>query len=184
MLSRGPGAAPRRNGRTHITPVGAVARGLIAGALGTAAMDLLWFWRYKRDHGEDAFLAWELSNGLDDWEQAPAPAQIGKRLVEGAFDIEIPPDRAALLNNVTHWGYGMLGGLQYGIAAGSLHAPRISYGIPFGATVWASGYVVLPLAHLYKPIWKYDLGTLGKDLSAHLVYGLTTAVAFDLLSRL
>jgi hypothetical protein len=166
-----------------MTPLGAVGRGLVAGALGTAAMDLLWFWRYKRDHGEDRFLAWELSSGLCSWEQAPAPAQIGKRLVEGVFQREVPAEQAAFVNNVTHWGYGILGGAQYGLIAGSLAAPRIVYGIPFGATVWATSYVVLPLAKLYKPIWEYDLGTLAKDLSAHLVYGFATAIAFDALSR-
>jgi hypothetical protein len=50
--------------------------------------------------------------------------------------------------------------------------------------VWLSGYVVLPLAHLYKPIWEYDPKTLAQDLSAHLVYGLTTAAAFDVFARL
>jgi hypothetical protein len=48
--------------------------------------------------------------------------------------------------------------------------------------VWGAGYVVLPAAKLYKPIWEYDRRTLTKDLSAHLVYGLTTAATFALLS--
>jgi hypothetical protein len=34
---------------------------------------------------------------------------------------------------------------------------------------------------LYKAIWKYDLETLRKDLSAHLVFGTSTAAAFRLL---
>jgi hypothetical protein len=54
--------------------------------------------------------------------------------------------------------------------------------VPFGAGVWVSGYVILPAAKLYQPIWEYDGKTLAKDLSAHLVYGLTTAAAFQLLS--
>jgi hypothetical protein len=182
MLSRGMREA--RGTRANMTPLGALGRGLVAGALGTAAMDLLWFWRYQRDDGEGTFLAWEFSSGLCSWEQAPAPAQVGKRLFEGILQRELPAERAALVNNITHWGYGMLGGAQYGLVVGSLPSPRIRYGIPFGATVWATGYAVLPLAHLYKPIWEYDLETLAKDLSAHLVYGLTSAVAFDVLSRL
>ena len=54
------------------------------------------------------------------------------------------------------------------------------YGVPFGAAVWAGGYVVLPLLGVYKPIWKYDFETLRKDLSAHLVFGTATAAAFCL----
>ena len=37
---------------------------------------------------------------------------------------------------------------------------------------------MLPAAKLYEPIWKYDVKTLANDLSAHLVYGLTTAAAY------
>jgi uncharacterized membrane protein YagU involved in acid resistance len=85
-----------------------------------------------------------------------------------------------LVNNVTHWAFGMLNGAPYGLVAGSLQRPRVRYGLPFGATVWASGYVVLPAAGLYEPISKYDRKTLGDDLSAHLLYGLTTAAAWQL----
>ena len=98
------------------------------------------------------------------------------------FKIEIPPSRSALVNNVTHWAFGILGGSQYGIIVGSLPNRRVSYGLQFGASVWAAGYVVLPAAKLYKPIWEYDGKTLAKDLSAHLVYGLATATALRVLS--
>jgi hypothetical protein len=42
---------------------------------------------------------------------------------------------------------------------------------------------VLPKLGVYEPIWKYDLETLGKDLSAHLVFGTVTAAAFCVLDR-
>jgi uncharacterized membrane protein YagU involved in acid resistance len=103
-------------------------------------------------------------------------------VVEGLFGRELPPERAGLVNNVTHWGYGILGGVQYGIVAESLRTPRVRYGLAFGASVWAASYVVLPAAKLYKPIWEYDRVTLAKDLSAHLVYGVATATALRLLS--
>jgi len=54
---------------------------------------------------------------------------------------------------------------------------------PFGAAVWGGDYVILPAAKLYKPIWTYDRKTLANDLSAHLVYGLATATALQVLSR-
>jgi hypothetical protein len=165
-----------------MTPLGAVVRGLVAGAVGTAAMDALLYARYRGHHGNQDFEPWELSSGLDSWDQAPAPAQVGRRLVEGPFDRKLPPQRARLVNNVTHWAFGILGGVQYGIVAGSLRTPRVRYGLPFGAGVWAVGYVVLPAAKLYRPIWEYDRVTLAKDLSAHLVYGLGTAAALRLLA--
>jgi hypothetical protein len=165
------------------SPVGAVVRGAVAGAVGTAAMDLLLFSRYKRGGGKDAFTSWEFSAGIDSWDDAPAPAQVGRRLVEGLFQRPLPDRRAKLVNNITHWGYGTSAGVPYGILVGSLRTPRVGFGPLFGAGVWASSYVVLPAAGLYKPIQEYDRTTLAKDLSAHLLYGLCTAAAFRLTLR-
>jgi hypothetical protein len=67
--------------------------------------------------------------------------------------------------------------------AGSLRNPRLRYGLPFAVGVWATGYAVLPALKVYKPIWEYDTKTLARDLSAHLVYGLTTAAAFKVPAR-
>ena len=170
--------------KTADTPLGTIGRGLIAGAVGSLAMDVLWYARYRRGGGKQHFFAWEFSSGLSSWEEAPVPGQVGKRLFEGLFQKKLPPQQAELVSNITHWAYGMLNGALYGIAAESLGQPRTWYGLPFGAGVWAVSYAILPAAGLYKPIREYDRETLAKDLSAHLVYGATTATAERLLSPL
>jgi hypothetical protein len=43
--------------------------------------------------------------------------------------------------------------------------------------------VVLPLAKVYLPIWDYDARVLGKDLSAHLLYGVVTGITFAAVTR-
>lgn len=164
-----------------LTPLGALGRGLLAGVAGTAAMDLVWFARYKRSGGQDGLLDWEFSTRLKDWEGAPAPAQVGRRVVEGLFQRELPAETAAMTNDVTHWGYGSAWGAFFGLVAGSLRSPKLRHGLVLGPVVWGSSYVVLPLAKLYKPIWEYDLKTLARDLSAHTVYGVATAAAFRAL---
>jgi hypothetical protein len=170
-----------RVGAATMTPVAAVCGGLAASAAGTLAMDLVWYARYRAKGGTDPFPGWEFSASVQDWDSAPAPAQVGRRLVEGLFQCELPNSRAGLTNNIMHWGYGMVGGVPYGIVAGSLAVPRKRYGLLFGTAFWLGGYVVLPAAKLYEPIWKYDARTLANDLSAHLVYGLTTAAVFQRL---
>jgi hypothetical protein len=45
------------------TPVGAVVRGLIAGAAGTGAMDTFLFVPYRRTGGSSAAWEWESSAG-------------------------------------------------------------------------------------------------------------------------
>ena len=54
-----------------MTPLGAVVRGLVAGAAGTGAMDALLYARYRRGHGKEGFEPWESSADLDSWEQVP-----------------------------------------------------------------------------------------------------------------
>jgi hypothetical protein len=163
--------------------VGRAARGLVAGTIGTAAFDAWLFVRYRQGGGTSDFVDWETSAGLTSWDDAPAPALLGKRVVEAVTHHELAPDRARLVNNVMHWGYGLGNGVLYGLVAGRLGKPPIRYGIPFGAAVWGNDYVILPILKLYKPIWDYDRKTLGNDLAAHLVYGLGTAAAFRALSR-
>jgi hypothetical protein len=168
---------------TASTPLRALVRGLAAGAVGTTALDLVWFYRYKRGGGDDGFMDWELSRGLTRWEDAGAPAQIGRRLFEALLKRQLADERAGLLNDVMHGSYGLFWGAQYGVVASSLAArPPPRSGIVFGAIVWGSDYVVLPLAKVYRPIWEYDAKTLWDDLSAHLLYGVATATTFRLVS--
>jgi uncharacterized membrane protein YagU involved in acid resistance len=108
---------------------------------------------------------------------------VAKRFLEDALHHEISPRHARLLNNLTHWGFGIANGAAYGLLVGARRKPRVRYGPPFGAVVWSGGYVVLPLLGVYEPIWKYDRETLTKDLSAHLVFGTATAAAFCVLAH-
>jgi uncharacterized membrane protein YagU involved in acid resistance len=166
-----------------MSALASAVRGLAASAPGTLAMDASLYRQYRRDGGEVAFPAWESSEGVSTWENAPAPALVAKKLLEAVLKHDVAPRYARFLNNATHWGFGLAAGAGYGLLLGSRRDPKVWYGLPFGAAVWASGYVVLPLLGAYEPIWKYDLETLGKDLSAHLVFGTATAAAFRLLGK-
>jgi hypothetical protein len=166
-----------------MTALRSILRGVAASAVGTLAMDT-WLYRdYRRGGGTERFPDWEFSAGLDSWEDAPAPARAAKKVLESVLGHDLSPRYARALNNLTHWGFGLATGAGYGLIVGSLRKPRVWYGLPFGAAVWGNGYVVLPQLGVYEPIWKYDLETLGKDLSAHLVFGTATAAAFCVLER-
>ena len=167
-----------------MSTLGATVRGVAAAAPGTLAMDASLYRRYRHDCGNAAFPGWESSEGLVSWENAPGPALAAKVLLEGVFKREISPRYARLLNNATHWGFGLAAGAAYGLLIGSRGRTKVWYGLPFGAAVWANGYVVLPQLGVYKPIWKYDLETLAKELSAHLVFGTATAAAYSILTNL
>jgi hypothetical protein len=165
-----------------LTPLATIAAGLAAGAVGTICMDTLRYVRYRRAGGKDSPLGWEFAP-VDSWDKAPDPGQIGKRLIEGFTQRELSDRWAFPVSTVMHWGYGSGAGMAYGVLAGSLRKPHAVYGVPYGAAVFASDYVTLPIAGLYQPIWKYDAKTLWEDLSAHLAYGAGTGVTFWLISK-
>ena len=163
--------------------VRAVQRGAIAGAIGTLAMDLLWYRRYRRGGGEEPFRDWELTRELQSWDDAPAPGQAGRKLVQAVTGRDVAVEHAAALSNVMHWAYGLSWTAAYGVlVAARDRRRRLWHGPAFGAAVWCSDYVTLPLAGVYEPIWEYDGATLYEDLSAHLVFGTAADAALRLLA--
>jgi hypothetical protein len=170
-------------GKHPLTPLAAVAAGLLAGAVGTVCLDAVHYLKYRRTGGTKSPLAWEFAP-IDTWETAPDPGQAARRVIEGFTQRKIPDRWAWLTSTAAHWTYGSAAGAAYGILAGSLPTPHPLYGVPFGAAVFANDYITLPAAGLYKPIWEYDAGTLAVDLSAHLAYGAGTGATFWLLTTI
>ncbi|MFD9125488.1 hypothetical protein [Kitasatospora sp. NPDC059571] len=165
----------------QLTPLGAIASGLVAGLVGTACMDTVRFVRQRRSGGERNVLRWEFAP-VPTWQDATDPGQVGRRLIEGFTQRKLPDATAWPISTFMHWAYGAANGALYGVLAGSMPDPRWVYGVPFGALVWGSSYVTLPFAGLYEPIWKYDARTLAADLGPHLVFGAATGAVFRLLS--
>jgi hypothetical protein len=154
--------------------------GLIAGAAGTLAMDLVWYRRARKAGSDAAFAEWEIVRDLQSWDDAPAPGKVGRIAVTRVTGADPPVERAAALSNVMHWIYGTSWAVGYAVAC-----PRRPWwaGPALGAAVWSSSYVTLPIAGVYEPIWKYDVPTLSKDLSAHLVFGTATDLTLRALER-
>ncbi|MBJ2122466.1 hypothetical protein I6N91_15905 [Arthrobacter sp. MSA 4-2] len=157
--------------------------GLLAGALGTAAMDLVLYQRYRRSGGKSGIWRWEFASDVTSWENASAPGQLGRKALRLSTGHEPPPEWARATTNIMHWATGVGWGGQYGAVASlaSLH-PWVRR-VAFVPVVWLSGYVVLPLAKVYKPIWAYDARTLRDDLSAHIVYGAVVSAVFAVLTK-
>jgi hypothetical protein len=164
---------------TQPSPLGAVARGVVAGVAGTAAMTA---WQdvaqRLRSAGAD-----EDGDGAespqDPWEQASAPAKVGRRLLEGVLHKPVPADRIGLLTNVMHWGYGTGWGALWGLVAGTARPRRrVRAGVAFGTFVWAMSYAELVPMGLYEPPWASPPQELALDLSYHLAYGAGLGAAW------
>jgi hypothetical protein len=165
------------------TPLGAIGRGLVAGAIGTAAMtawqELAAKLQGSAEEGDGAEAS--AAAPKDPWEDAPAPAKVAKRVAEGVFEKQIPPEEVGLVSEAMHWGYGTSWGAVYGVLAGTVGRSTPRGGLAFGTAVWASSYAQLVPMGLYEPPWKYSPKVLGLDLSYHLVYGAAVATAYRLL---
>ncbi len=151
--------------RSPATPLAAVGKGILAGAAGTAAMT-----------GYQLAVAKLRGSG-----SSSAPAEVGKRIIEGVFKREVPEDRMEALNNAMHVAYGTSWGPMYGIAQSSLRLPAVHHGALFGALVWAASLVELPAMGIAPPIWESPPAEAAIDLSYHLVYGLAVAATYSAL---
>jgi hypothetical protein len=115
-----------------------------------------------------------------DWSEAPDPAKVGRRVVEGVFHRSVPLEKAGLLTNVVHWLYGSSWGAVYGVIEESVQRPVLS-GVALTGAVMGADYTMLPAMGLYKPPWRYPPRVLGRDFANHLVHGLAVAGAYRAL---
>jgi hypothetical protein len=163
--------------------VAGALRGAAAGIVATAAMDLLWYRRYRAGGGDRSLATWELSTeAVDFGDDAPAPARVGQRLA-GLVGVELDDASVGTTNNVVHWMTGIGWGKAAGVAATVLPVPALGVGVATGVTAWGTSYAVLGRLGIYRPISEYDKATLWKDLSAHLVFGLTLGAALGVAGR-
>ncbi len=155
---------------------GVIRTGVIVGIVGTVAMDLVWYSRYRNGGGDASFADWEFRSEIDGFDEAPAPAKVGK-IVASKVNIELPDSAAPLTNNVVHWATGLTWGIVAAVLQRLPRAGAIRSGVLTGAAAWGTSYAVLPKLGIYKPITEYDPKTLWKDFSAHLVFGSAMGVA-------
>jgi hypothetical protein len=158
----------------RISPAGALARGLAAGVIATGAMTGYQMLVARlRGQGESKPTAWK---------DAPAPAQVGKRILTGVFHEQVGLDQAHRLTNAMHWSYGIGWGGLFGVLQGTARGRRLPAGVAFGTAVWAMSYAQLVPMGIYEPPWKYPPEELALDLSYHVVYGVAAALAFHMLA--
>jgi hypothetical protein len=161
----------------------AMAGGVVAGAVGTLAMDLVWF-RRSRTAGSDAsFGEFEFSGATTSFDDAGGPAEVGQTAAE-AVGAEIPEKYAGRTTDVVHWLTGSGWAVGGSVLAALTGIPVFAAGLASGAASFAGAYTILPTLGIYDPIWEYEGKTLWKDATAHATYGAATGAALLALSAL
>lgn len=154
--------------------VATLARGAVAGAVGTLAMDLLWYGRHRRSGGEADFTEWEFTHA-ESVDEAGAPAQFADTVAD-AVGVVVPDEHAGTVNDAVHWATGVANGIGHALVNGNRNP--VLGGVLTGAGAFANSYAILGALGIYEPAWEYDAETLREDLGAHLVYGLATGLAY------
>lgn len=149
----------------------AALRGAVAGALGAVAMTAATQLESKAllPKGE---------------KEKPIPEQVVEAVAAGGgLDLSDTQTKAAAAG--AHLGYAALWGAVYGAVQSRLHPPDLLHGLILGGLTYAAGmpeWGLVPQLGVMPPPTQQSMEKAAVPIGAHLVYGVTTALAFDALS--
>jgi hypothetical protein len=148
------------NGRGGLAA--AIGRGLVAGAVGTAAMTV----------------SSTIEQKLRERDGSTAPADAAMKVlgIEGFCD-----DAAkSRFSNVVHWAYGTGWGVPRGLfdAAGLDTAAATA---AHGGALWGSEQVMLPALGVAPPLWEWGAVEVAIDALHHAVYTTAASLAYEAL---
>lgn len=146
-------------------------------------MDALLYRRYRRGGGSEQPFEWEFSSGVKTWEDVSSPGLVGKDVLQRLRGREVPQEWARSAQNTVHWATGVGWCIPLALLVTERKRTAWICGLSIGPIAWATSYIVLPFAKIYKPIWDYDAKTLADDFSAHLLYGATIGTLLAVVTK-
>jgi hypothetical protein len=139
-----------------------IGRGLVAGAIGTAAMTVSSTLEQKARGREPS--------------TAPGDAAMKALGIEGFCD-----ERAkSRFSNLVHWAYGTGWGAPRGLLDQAGLSPAAATAA-HGAALWGSEQVMLPALGVAPPLWEWGAVEVAIDAGHHVVYTVATAIAYEAL---
>ncbi len=142
---------------------GAVGKGLVAGAVGTAVMTL----------------ASTIETKLQGREESTAPAEAAEKVLGVTPENE---EKEALFSNLVHWGYGTGWGAVRGVmSVVGLRGPLAT--MAHFASVWGASLRMLPALGIAPPAKTWGSKELAVDGAHHAVYAIATGLTYRFLER-
>jgi hypothetical protein len=160
------------------SPLGALARGFAAGAIG-AGMQSLFFMATKKWMPKPTPVPPGQSKPEPEARGESNLETVARRTTEGLMRRgPIDAGTKAAAGSIVHYAFGAAWGGLYGLAR---ETTRVS-SLGFGTLVWmASDNLLLPAFRLAAWPTKYSVKEHHYALQAHFVYGLSTAAAYAML---
>ncbi len=162
-----------------VTPIGALGRGLAAGATASYVMDQLLTLGTKvlPDLGQPKFEPPE-----PEMKDETPTQTIARRFYEGMLQRgPLSPERKAKLATLVHYWFGAEWGAAYGLVRESVPAARGPLaGLALGTLVWGAGdYGLVPAFRLGAGFRNTPPKMIAFTWAAHAVYGLATWAAYE-----
>ena len=140
----------------------AMVRGMVAGAVGTAAMTL----------------SQRVEMSLSGRAPSTVPGQVGAHLLPGADPAD--PSDVTRLGGPVHWGHGIAMGALRGVLDGAgLEGPAAS--AAHFALVWGGDAALYRTLGIADVPWRWSADELGADLLHKGVYAAVTGAVYDAL---
>ncbi|MBY9076567.1 DUF1440 domain-containing protein [Nocardioides sp. WL0053] len=151
-----------RHGRRG--PVGLLARGVVAGVVGTAAMTA----------------SSTIEAKLRGRPASTAPARAAQKVLGiEEFSSERNQER---FSNAVHWGYGTGWGVARAVFGAVGMAPVLASAAHLTA-MWGGALAMLPALGVTPPATQWGREEVAIDLFHHLVYESSTSLAYELLDH-
>ena len=143
--------------------LGAVGRGMVAGAVGTVAMTF----------------SQRLEMAVTGRAGSEVPGQVGAHLVPGK-DPGYSADVAGL-NSAVHWGHGIaMGAMRGALGVAGLSGPRAT--LAHFALVWGGDAALYRGLGIAELPWRWSAADLATDMTHKGVYAGVTGATYDALA--
>lgn len=152
-----------------------IGAGLIGGYLGTRVMEQASAKLYELESDAD--------RKREDDVRPGSPSTIAARKTAARFGITLSDERADRLGTLVHYGLGAFGGALYAILRRTTGMHPLAAGLATGAAVslvFDEG--LTPALGFSAPNDQYPAVTHTRGFAAHLVYGLSLAIAAEALA--
>jgi hypothetical protein len=143
--------------------LGALGRGMVAGAVGTIAMTI----------------SERLEMAVSGRQPSQVPGQVGANLLprrdpNSASDVE-------LLNGPVHWAHGIsMGAVRGALDMAGLRGPQAS--VAHFALLWGGDAILYRALGIADSPWRWDADQLASDMLHKGVYAAMTGAAYDALA--
>jgi uncharacterized membrane protein YagU involved in acid resistance len=142
---------------------GVLARGTVAGLVGTAAMTVSSTWEARLRHREPS--------------TAPARAAEKVLRIHGLSD-----EARQRFSTFVHWSYGTGWGVARS-ALGAVGLPATLAAPVHFTAMWGGAAVMLPALQVTPPVTRWGRTEVAIDVFHHLVYEISTGLTYELLTH-